>query len=174
MDYFTLIKSRDSCQPERAIEPSTSSSTSSTPIDHMNDNSIPGDFNGEDGEAEERDRKDMFVPTRKRKDKPSDSQSMSKILKIVKYMSENDPTKELLQFMKEDAEKSRQTELELLKLLSNQAQAPQYVPAGYLHQPIIHHNNHPQQQMYQQSPTPQWRNGDSPISQTHPHIPTLY
>ena len=87
---FPLIKSRDSCQPERAIEPSTSSSTSSTPIDHMNDNSIPGDFNYEDVEAEEKERKDMFVPTRKRKGKPSDSQSMSKILKIVEHMREND------------------------------------------------------------------------------------
>ena len=36
----------------------------------------------------------------------------------METMVENGPTKDLLKFMKEDAERSRQTELELLRLLA--------------------------------------------------------
>ena len=68
----------------------------------------------EDGEdkAEEDVRSNMFVPIRKKK-KKNESEPVGKILKILETMAENDPTKELLNFMKEDAENPGKTKWSL-------------------------------------------------------------
>ena len=113
---FPLVKSRDSWQAEQAIEPSASSgpSTPSTPVVELLD---VDDDPGEDEGAS----KAMFVPSRKRRRKDAESSSSDKVLKLLGETIKNNPTKELLQFMKEDAEKSRQHELQLLQCLAGQS-----------------------------------------------------
>ena len=66
---------------------------------------------------EEGAKANLFVPIRKKR-KNNESETIVKMLKIMETMVENDPTKDLLKFMKDDAERSQQTELELLRLLS--------------------------------------------------------
>ena len=133
---FPLIKSRDSSQPEQSVEPSTSncssSRNSSTPVGQTQENDDYDD-DVDDIYTEKTERcttkrksKDLFVPIKKRKKKNNESESVTKVLKILETMVENDPTKDLLQFMKDDAEKSRQIEMELLKMLCTNVQ--EYVP----------------------------------------------
>lgn len=124
---FPLIKSRDSCQPEQAIEPSTSrsSSTTTTPVSLLDDEDENGD--GETEEPPHKKGRDLFVPIKKRK-RNNESEAVNKVLKVLESMIENDPTKELIEFMKEDAEKSRQNEMELIRILSSQNSNTGYVP----------------------------------------------
>lgn len=119
---FPLIKSRDSCQPEQSIEPSTytSSSTCSTPVNEDESDEEEEDIEEKTKEPALRKGRDMFVPIKKRK-KKNKEEPLAKVLKILENMVANDPTKDLLNFMREDAERSRQCELEVIKLLSNQA-----------------------------------------------------
>jgi hypothetical protein len=107
----------------------------------------------EDGEdkAEEDVRSNMFVPIRKKK-KKNDSEPVGKILKILETMVENDPTKELLNFMKEDAEKSRQNEMELVKLLASQNKKPPHSHVPLQTVPQEHFAFGPQQQYFEQQP----------------------
>ena len=148
---FPLIKSRDSCQPEQAIEPSSSTSVRSTPEE---ENAEKATDQTEEGTRA------MFVPIKKRKRKDNESEAAAKILKVLETMMENDPTKELLQFMKEDAEKSRQNELELINILADQSQG-QTGPytQGYVPQQTW------QQQEQQRTPPQHW----ATVPQTPPH-----
>ena len=167
---FPLIKSRDSCQPEQSVEPSTSncssSSNSSTPVGQTqeNDDCDDDDVYTEktEGCTTKRKSKGLFVPIKKRKKKNNESESVTKVLKILETMVENDPMKDLLQIMKDDAEKSRQMEMELLKMLCTNVQ-------GYVPQMAPKENLGPQQQ-YLQSPTPQhWQPlGPPAVPQTPP------
>ncbi|XP_046856138.1 pheromone receptor transcription factor-like [Xenia sp. Carnegie-2017] len=150
MDYF-LNKSRDSCQPEQTIEPSAS------------DNDDEDDDDDDDRQREQppQKRENVFVPIRNRK-KKRESDVGIKVLKLLESMIENDPTKELIEFMKEDAAKSRQNEMELIKILSNQHSREGYAP-------VMHHQNH-QQGYFQAAQLPQhWQQPAVPmVSQTPP------
>ncbi|CAB3997044.1 Hypothetical predicted protein, partial [Paramuricea clavata] len=69
---FPLVKSRDSCQPEQAIEPSTSTATRPTSSRSRSSSTGASSVDDlEDGEdkAEEDVRSNMFVPIRKNKNK---------------------------------------------------------------------------------------------------------
>lgn len=169
---FPLIRSRDSCQPEQAIEPSTStsSSASSTPVSHLGElDDVDGDKDDEEERTDEAEparkkARDMFVPIKKRKRKNNESESVTKILKILETMVENDPTKDLLQFMKEDAERSRQTETELLRILANQAPNVARCVPGMTQQ----QNPGPRHGYFHSPPPQHWQHPDSPMI---PHTP---
>ena len=105
---FPLIKSRDSCQPEQSVEPSTSncssSSNYSTSVGQTQENDVYTEKTK--GCTTKRKSRNLFVPIKKRKKKNNESDSVTKVLKILETMVENDLTKDLLQLMKDDAEKS--------------------------------------------------------------------
>jgi hypothetical protein len=162
---FPLIKSRDSCQPERAIEPSTSRPSSSASFSSSGGTSrvssgTPTDEVENDEEKEEEATEKMFVPIRKKR-KNNEAEAIGKMLKIMETIVENDPTKDLLKFMKEDAERSRQTKQELLRLLTIQCEQHllQHVP-----QPAFV----PQNQYYQGSPQQYWGQAQPFSPQTTP------
>ena len=57
----------------------------------------------------------MFVPVKENKKKEKND-TMVEAVKSFNRLIDNDPTKELINFLKEDNEKSRQHELELFKV----------------------------------------------------------
>ena len=92
---FPLVKSRDSCQPNLAIEPSATN-------DLSEEEEIAKTF-------------EDFVP--KKKVKPTKKNAATEAVELFKQVVEKDPTKEIISFMKEEADKSRKHELQLMELM---------------------------------------------------------
>ena len=111
---FALVQSRDSCKPELALEPSS--------LEKATDEASKND--GKEG---------LFIPVRKRqKVKANDKLGEMAIeaMNVVKESFKNDPTNDLIAFMREEMEKSREHELKLvgLKQSFRQNNAPIQVP----------------------------------------------
>jgi hypothetical protein len=100
---FNLVKTRDACQPEQAIEPSASGTITNT------DDSSSA--------SQEGNMKKLFVPFKRNK-KNKKKTALEEATTLLKKAVENDPIKDILEFMREDAEKSRQHELMLLQMQS--------------------------------------------------------
>lgn len=120
---YVIVKSRDSCQPERAVEPSASSpSTDETP----------------DKSAGKTARK-LFVPVKSNKRK-NDEDSTSEALKLMKTMVDNDPTKHLVNMLQTEMERSREHEMKLMTMILSagnpQPSAPIYAYTKF------HYRNH--------------------------------
>ena len=120
---FALVKTRDSCRPELATEPSMNQA-----LDETSSSSIPGDSPESDTSPP------LFVPikkTSKRKGKGSTEE----VVNMLRTLVENDPLKEFLKFAKEEAEKAREHEMRLLQMLMGSPAQPQsmsyQVPTGY-------------------------------------------
>ena len=115
---FAVVQTRDSCQPDQAIEPSsleqsTSSEKSSKSADA--DKSLQDDLeNNEDSEG------GLFIPVKKRKEKPKEklATAVMEAAELVKEVCNNDPTKELIRFLREEMNKSREHELKMIQLLT--------------------------------------------------------
>ncbi|CAH3153764.1 unnamed protein product, partial [Porites lobata] len=89
---FALVKTRDSCQPDRAIEPTASGSS--------------------DESAGE---KKLFVPIKNRGKKRKDFASSA--VECMEKLLERDPTKDLLEFYREENEKARKHEMQLMQMI---------------------------------------------------------
>lgn len=116
---FTVVQTRDSCQPDQAIEPSsleqsTSSEKSSKSADA--DKSLQDDLeNNNDSEG------GLFIPIKKRKkEKPKENlaAAVMEAAELVKEVCNNDPTKEFIRFLQEEMNKSREHELKMIQLLT--------------------------------------------------------
>ena len=59
-------------------------------------------------------KKDLFVPVKEKKTEKGGA--MAEAVKCFNRLIENDPTKDLIQFLKEDNEKNRKHEMEMFKL----------------------------------------------------------
>ena len=92
---FPLVKTQDSCQPDMAVEPSAQG-------DIIEEEEIAKTF------------KD-FVPTKKLK--LPKKNKMAEAIDLLKQVVEKDPAKELISFMKDEAEKARKHELQLVELM---------------------------------------------------------
>lgn len=105
---FAVVKTRDSCQPERAVESSSSSSPCTPGSSH--DGNVSG--NGRDEEA-------MYVPKRSAKKRKfaKDKLDNTEVIKLISEAVRNDPTKEMISFPKDEMEKSREHELKLFQLM---------------------------------------------------------
>lgn len=105
---YPLIKSRDSCQPEQALEPAVASESENT---------------SGTGEA-------LFVPVRggnaTRKDKTTELlvESMQSLKKVI----ESDPTKDILNLMREDMKRSREQDMQFQQLMLAALQQPGVFP----------------------------------------------
>ena len=98
---FEVVKTRESCQPNLALEPSASSSPSDLSME-ISDNSVK--------------EKKLFVlikTKRRQLSKKRLDSATTEVLTLVREAVQNDPTKELISFMKEKMEKSREHELRL-------------------------------------------------------------
>ena len=102
---FEVVKTRESCQPGLALEPSASSSPSDLSVE-ISDDSVK--------------EKELFVPIKTKRRQLSKKRldsATTEVLTLVREAVQNDPTKELISFMKEEMEKSREHELTLFQLL---------------------------------------------------------
>ena len=100
-----VVKTRESCQPNLALEPSASSSPSDLSVESLDDS-------GKE--------KELFVPVKTKRRQSSKERldsATTETLTLVREAVQNDPTKELISFMKEEMEKSREHELKLFQLL---------------------------------------------------------
>ena len=102
---FQVVKKRESCQPDLALEPSASSTPSDLSVE-ISDDSVK--------------EKELFVlikTKRRQLSKKRLDSATTEVLTLVREAVQNDPTKELISFMKEEMEKSREQELRLFQLL---------------------------------------------------------
>ena len=107
---FEIVKTRDSCQPDQALEPSTlefvrnegeSSSGTDKLLESESESNKPGK---------------LFVPVKERKRSRKDD-PVCEALKLMRSVVENDPTKEVINFLKEDIQKAREHELKLFQMM---------------------------------------------------------
>lgn len=121
---FPLVKSRDSSQPDQAIEPSSSSS-----------NSKQKDDAGENADLdikqlnEKMEEKDLFVPTRNgkqaRKRKLDKGQSVEILEGLKDIMKESDTTTHMIDFFERENKAAREHELQLFKIMFSSPQSQQ-------------------------------------------------
>ena len=127
---FPLVKSRDSSQPDQAIEPSTSSS-----------NGKQKDDAGENADQdikqlnEKVEEKDLFVPTRNgkqpRKRKSDKGQSVEILEGLKDIMKERDTTTQMIDFFKRENKAAREHELQLFKIMFSSPQSQQQHCDGF-------------------------------------------
>ncbi len=109
---FPLVQSRDSCQSHLAVEPS-SSCTTSDPFEDVEEDPDQSECK----ETAEKSGVKQFVPTRKKKVTPKDQ--MGEAVELFKSVLEHDTTKDIINYMRDEAEKARQHELEITKMILN-------------------------------------------------------
>ena len=130
---YALVKTRDSCQPWQAIEPSALDE----PVSESSKNR-PTSTSTKTNNTECEKEKEFFVPVKNASRKRKADDSLKEILGAVKKMTEKDPMKEYLEFLREESERSRQHELKMMQLLltsptqTNVYQQPMQSPLAYV------------------------------------------
>ena len=98
---FAIVKTRDSCQPEQALEPSK----------------VPKkDENSGKNENREKEHERLFVPIKGsgKKKKPDNG---AEAVKLLKQIAENDHSKNVIDSLRNEMEKSREHELKLFQMM---------------------------------------------------------
>ena len=113
---FALVKTRDSCQPEQAIEPSSQvSETSSLSQRPSPETSSETEFTGSEQNSPE-----LFVPVKQ--SKKAKENMLQEVVGLIKKVVQKDQMKEFLEFAREEADKARRHELQLVQLIMSQNQ----------------------------------------------------
>ena len=119
---FSLVKTRDSCQPEQAIEPDNE-------VSYIEDNSSISELAATSSTSSESPA--FFVPTKKTsKVKARKDAIFNEMMEMMKTVVNNDPMRNYLEYATVEAERNRQHEFQLVQML-------------------MHHES-PQQQHYKQ------------------------
>ena len=133
---FPLVQTRDSCNPDMAVESSSSLQLSDGElVKRASDNRAPTDEQSSDGfdQGDDSDKK-QFVPIRKGRRKKVKSQNSSSALSTAVELFEkvvnNDPTTQLMHFFKEENQRAREHELKLMELFMSQRQPAVSYSAG--------------------------------------------
>ena len=134
---FAIVKTRDSCKPEKAIEPSANNK------DEKQDGDVTDD--GSDDATTKKE----YVPIRSKKKNKQKEQEMtlSEVVNVVKNMVDQDPMKDLVSLVKEEMKESREHELKLYQLMFNssasnsQAHPPNPDPSQFFQHNSYYHNH---------------------------------
>ena len=122
MKLFAIVKTRNSCQPEQGIEPSFSSTVTKddldqgqeiqddTPVDVEENQSTKSVANT----SEREQRKDLFVPTKHTRRSGNDE--LKNAVAAFNETMENDSMKDLLQYFKDENERSRIHERNMMQM----------------------------------------------------------
>lgn len=110
---FSLVKTRDSCQPWQAIELSIFSEASPEVLENGSTSISLSESSHPQCEKE----KAFFVPVKNASRKRKAEDNVKEILEAVKKIAEKDPMKDYIDFLREDAERSRQHEERMMELL---------------------------------------------------------
>ena len=106
---FSLVKTRDSCQPEQAIEPDNE-------VSYIEDNSSISELAATSSTSSESPA--FFLPTKKTsKVKARKDAIFNDMLEIMKTVVNNDPIRNYLEYATEEAERNRQYEFQLVQML---------------------------------------------------------
>ena len=132
---YSFVKTRDSCTPEMALEPSCSNSGESPETVEGTEagaNSDSGEIEVKDKNSSSKDgdtvkRVAQFVPVKKGK-KRVKVDPVVEAIETMKQVIEKDPTKDLLEFFKEENERARQHEMRLMQMMMA---PPQLYYSGY-------------------------------------------
>eukprot|EP00112_Aurelia_sp_Birch-Aquarium-sp1_P000882 Seg10852.1 transcript_id=Seg10852.1/GoldUCD/mRNA.D3Y31 product="hypothetical protein" protein_id=Seg10852.1/GoldUCD/D3Y31 len=127
---FGLVKTRDSCQPEQALEPSAD-----TPSQQADSS---------EGSASMNSNEEMHVPRNRSGKNRKNDEALHEILAVVKTMLENDPVKDYVQFAREEAAAVRQHEIQMMQMFMAMQQ-PQQMQQS--------HQQPQQQQLYNMQAT---------------------
>lgn len=137
---YALVKTRDSCNPEKAVEPSALSVENF----ELSKEREESDGNCEISDTGGKEEKKQFVPVRGKKRKNKDD-TLSEAIQLMRGVIENDPTRDLIQLIREDMEKSRQDEFRLMQMLvgvgNQQPPVDQQAPSHFSQQsgyPTMH------------------------------------
>lgn len=116
---FEVVQTRDSCQPDQAIQPSSLEQSTSS---EKSCKSADSDKSSQDHlENNEDSEGGLFVPIKKRKKgKPKEKleAAIMETTELVKEVVNNDPTKELINFLREEMNRSREHEFKMIQLLT--------------------------------------------------------
>ena len=103
---YPLVKTRDFCQPKLAVEPSAQSQVNVGSSENTN------------LERSGSESSKLFVPTRPGKKRLKQNPA-AEAINLLRTAIENDPTKDFINFMKEDIQRSREHEYRLYQLISS-------------------------------------------------------
>ena len=111
---FALVKTHNSCQPDSTIEPTArgSSDVLSKGSDHSSASSSPVPVDDSEESAGE---KKLFVPIKNRRKKRKDF--ASRAVECMEKLLDRDPTKDLLEFYREENDKARKHEMQLMQMI---------------------------------------------------------
>ena len=139
---FALVKTRDSCQPQRAMEPTCGRSENVNEQSRAASPASVGDSEAESTGIGSSDDRKLFVPVKNRGKKRKGGTSSA--VECMEKLLERDPTKDLLEFYREENEKARRHELQLMQMIMS-AQPPaesvhsstqeSFQPYGYMSVP---------------------------------------
>ena len=121
---FSLVKTRDSCQLERAVEPSTGGSedvdgqSSASPASSLEESE-------QSTVKASSDDKKLFAPVKNRGKTRKNGSSSA--VECMEKLLERDPTKELLKFYKKENEKARRHELQLMQVIMSVQQPTEHI-----------------------------------------------
>ena len=121
---YVLVKTRDSCQRENACEPSVHIGNVDKQDTSKNDQEVDGDDDDcastssslMDSSGEVPSKGKRFL-AKKPASKRAKTEQMAKAVELLQSTIENDPTKELLQILREDMKQSREQEMRYFQLM---------------------------------------------------------
>ncbi|PFX19414.1 hypothetical protein AWC38_SpisGene16193 [Stylophora pistillata] len=137
---YPIVKSRDSCQPEQAREPSANESSAKEIIENGS-----SDCSTVEGSTKEPPEKSMFVLVKK-KGRKHKSDQIASTVDLIRSVIENDPTKYLLEGIHEEMKLAREQENRYLDILLGSGHYPsqQYQHHGaYSSTPMFSNNGVP-------------------------------
>ena len=131
---YSFVKTRDSCTPGMALEPSSSHSGGSPQTVEATEtgaNAHSEEINVHNDNSSSKDSdtgaKAQFVPVKRGK-KRLKKDPVVEAIETMKHVIEKDPTKELLEFFKKENERARQHEMHLMQMMMA---PPQCYYSGY-------------------------------------------
>ena len=124
---FPLVKSRDSCQPDQAIEPDSDYTRPSPNSEEVADADVSADQEILKNLKRKNERK-VFVPVKKSKKEDAKKKMDAAVLEslgLLKEVVNNDTSKDMISFLREEMDKSREHELKLIQVLNSGGNATQ-------------------------------------------------
>jgi hypothetical protein len=111
---YSIVKTRDSCNPEIAIEPSALGNTSGNGAEEVGDSDMEFEDTATKGSDVHEAKDNLFIPIKRNKTKKKEDVAVE-ALQVLNKVVERDHTKEPIDFMKDQMEKSQEHELKVLR-----------------------------------------------------------
>ena len=122
---FPLIKSRDSCNPELSVEPSTLPASTKENEKTRKRSSGGSEVSDNEETSNSEPDKSLFVPIKKAAGKrKGKDETVHSVLGIMNAVLEKDPAKDLIKFFQEENEKAREHELKMMQMFMASSRPP--------------------------------------------------